>query len=148
MGSPPFVLLPLITCRALRPRGAIQPSLVGLGDIAFWKDNAIGLPFEIFFEAQSHASAYGLHSSCLRLIRFVASPYSRLSTGWVVPFPDRHFSRLLIKRLVAHYPAYHADVSAIIDILFFSMNMTCQEILHAIALLTRLNHDVKIARRE
>ena len=64
-----------------------------------WRHRPLVMPV---FGAQSHASAYGLQSSCLRLTHVVTSMHSRLSTGWVVPFPDRHFRRLLIKRLVAH----------------------------------------------
>jgi hypothetical protein len=45
----------------------------------------------------------------------------------------------MICKITNSYPAHHADVSSIIDILFFSMNMTCQEILHVIALEGALN---------
>jgi len=101
-GSPTFVLLPLRACRALRPRGVSFPSLVGLADVAFCLFENMGPSRCSVFGAQSLAFAYGLQASCLRLIQFVTSLFSRLSTGGWVSFPDRPLRRLLIRRLVAH----------------------------------------------
>ena len=99
LGYPTFTSLPLITCRALRPRGAFYPSPNnGIDDVAFCLNVRHGpYPFGCF-GAQSLASAYGLQSSYLRLIQIVTSLYSRLGTRWTGnPFPDRYHKRLVNK---------------------------------------------------
>ena len=46
----------------------------------------------------------------------------------------------MICRIYNFYPADHGDVSSIINILFFSMNTTYQEILRTIALIGKRSY--------
>ncbi len=86
LGSPTFTLLPLIACRALRPRRDYPiPSLIGLGWYCLL---VIMTPsashFHMLFGAQSHASAYGLQSplSTLNSSRYLL--VSKTQYGWMV----------------------------------------------------------------
>ena len=63
--------------------------------------------FQLLFEAQSHASAYGLQPPLSTLDSSCYLLNSKTKYGWMVSLPDRHFSRLLIKRLVAHQEVYY-----------------------------------------